>query len=99
MENPAAVCCVTLALGLASGQRDRRRLAVEVDASTSWLGSASGAGYSFLSSGSSCKSLRAVNRHRLLVQGGHLGNSGWASPLTPLLQKTQGCSKQQVPKR
>lgn len=64
-RNPAAVCCVTLALGLASGQKGGRRLAVEVDASTSWLGSASGAGCSLLSSGSSLKSLRAVNRRRL----------------------------------
>lgn len=97
-RNPAAVCCVTLALGLASGQKGGRRLAVEVDASTSWLGSASGAGCSFLSSGSSLKSLRAVNRRLVLVQGGHLDNSGWAFPSTPVLQKTQGCSKQQVPK-
>lgn len=64
-RNPAAVCCVTLALGLASGQKGGRRLAVEVDASTSWLGSASGAGCSLLSSKSSLKSLRAVNRRRL----------------------------------
>lgn len=108
-RNPAAVCCMTFALGLSSGQRGGRRLAVEVDASTSWLGSASGAGYSFLSSGSSRKSLRAVIRLWLLVQGGLLDDSGWASPPpprttlaglppTPLLKKTQGCSKQQVPK-
>lgn len=96
-RNPAAVCCVTLALGLASGQKGGRRLAVEVDASTSWLGSASGAGCSFLSSGSSLKSLRTVNRRLVLVQGGHLDNSGWASPLPPYCRKSKAAPSSRFP--